>query len=181
LLKEANLEFNANRDILISYYNNGKVNSYDWLLEPLHYDIIPLFYIDDTWEKKTNNVVMNINSWIPTDLSWNVVWNKDWISGIWPNLNNWTRKTLTSGLFTYVTSSIWNFLESSSTNYLVLFNSWRSSMEYTLKATSPQEYFTKPRLDIYSTWEIWEYKQNLKTVVDNTEFLSILKYSIYSD
>jgi hypothetical protein len=29
LLKEANLEFNANRDILISYYNNGKVNSYD--------------------------------------------------------------------------------------------------------------------------------------------------------
>jgi hypothetical protein len=182
LLKKWNLDFNTNRDILISYYNNGKVNSYDWLLEPLHYDIIPLFYIDDTWEKKTNNVVMTIKSWVSTDLSWNVVWNKDWISWIWSDLNNWTKKSLTSNAsFSYNIVSIWDFLKSSSTNYLVLFNSWRSSMEYNLKATDSQEYFTKPRLDIYSTWEIWEYKQNLKTTVDNTEFLSILKYSIYSN
>jgi hypothetical protein len=173
--------FNGNKDVLISYYNNGKVNSYDWLLEPLHYDIIPLFYIDDTWEKKTSNVVMNIKSWISSDLSWNVVWSKDGISWIWANLNNWSKKTLTSGSFTYTISSIWDFLSISSTNYLVLFNSWRSSMEYNLKATNPQEFFTMPRLDIYSTWEIWEYKQNLKTMVDNTEFLSILKYSIYSN
>jgi hypothetical protein len=183
LLKENFPEFNINRDVLISYYNDGKVNSYDWVLRPLQYDIIPLFYIDDNWEKKTNNVVMDIKSWVPWDLSWNVVWDKEGISWIWENLSNWTKKSLTSnGSFGYDTISIWEFLKSSSTNYLVLFNSWESStIEYTLKSTNLEEFFTKPRLDIYSTWEIWEYKQNLKTNVDNTEFLSILKYSIYSN
>jgi hypothetical protein len=172
-------EFNANRDVLISYYNDGKVSFYSWILPPLSYDIIPLFYIDDIWEKKTNDITMNIKSWIPWDLSWNIVWNKEGISWVWWSLNNWIRKSLTSDGFSYNnTISIWNFLKNSSTNYLVLFNSWKTSIEYDLNS---EEFFTKPRLDIYSTWEVWEYKQNLKTNVDNTEFLGILKYSIYSN
>jgi hypothetical protein len=174
-------EFNANRDVLISYYNDGKVNSYSWILLPLSYDIIPLFYIDDIWEKKTNNVTMKIKSWISKDLSWNVVWDKEGISWIWENLNNGTRKSFSSSFSYNATISIWNFLGASSTNYLVLFNSWKTPIEYDLKSTSSEDFFTKPRLDIYSTWEVWEYKQNLKTNVDNTEFLSILKYSIYSN
>jgi hypothetical protein len=172
--------FNQNKDVVMSYYNNGRVNSYNGSLSSLSYDIIPLFYIDDTWEKKTNNVFLNVTAWVPSDLSWNIIWKTSWISGIGTNLNNWAKKSLTSWSFEYWTVSVQYFLEDSDTNYLVLFNSGNNNIEYTLEANT-DEYFTKPRLDVFSTWDVWEYKQNLKTSVDNTEFLSILKYSIYSN
>jgi len=173
--------YHPKNDVLISYYNDWKVNNYEWELSPLWYDIIPLFYIDDTWEKKVNDISINLVSGDSNDLSWNAIWNLSWISWTWTTLQ-WYKKIFTPSWFTYVINDIWEFLSSSSTNYLVLFNSWNSnSIKYILSTTDSLEYFTKPRLDIISTWEVWDYKQNLKTTVDNTEFLNILKYSIYSN
>jgi hypothetical protein len=174
------VSFNPNRDVLVSYYNNGKVNSYSWVLLPLSYDIIPLFYIDNEWEKKVNEISMSISKWVPSELSWNVIWRDGWVSWVGYNLV-WAEKSIGSSWFEYANVSVRDFLSRSTTNYLVLFNSWRTDIEYTLKAENLEEFFTKPRLEIFSSWEVWEYKQNLKTLVDNTELLNILKYSIYSN
>jgi len=75
--------YHPKKDVLISYSNNWKANNYDWSLEPLWYNIIPLFYIDDTWEQKVNDLTLSISTWNPNDLSWNVIWKLNWISWIW--------------------------------------------------------------------------------------------------
>ncbi len=184
ILSENNLDYskyNRVNDVLISYSNDWKVNSYEWLLSPLWYDIIPLFYIDKTGEHKVNDITLNVTAWNVSDLSWNIVWKLNWISWKWLWLT-WVKKTLTWNWFTYEEQDIWNFLTSSSTNYLVLFNSGKSNdLSYWLNSSNPLEYFTKPSLNIVSTWELSNYKQNLNTNVNNTEFLNILKYSIYSN
>ena len=184
LLSSNNLNYtlyHPKKDVLISYFNNWKVNSYSWELLPLWYDIIPLFYITDSWEQKVNDISLSITTWDSNDLSWNVVWNLSWISWVWTSLT-WSKKILTPSWFSFEEKSVWDFLSSSSTNYLVLFNSWNSNnINYTLSTNNSLEYFTRPELDIISSWEVWDYKQNLQTTVDNTEFLNILKYSIYSN
>ena len=184
MLSSNNLDYGnykKNTDVLISYSNDGKVNWYDGSLSPLWYDIIPLFYIDDDWEHKVTDVVFKIKEWDSSLLSWNIVWDISWISWYWENLT-WVEKTLGADWFSYNQKWIWNFLTSSSTNYLVLFNSWKSNnLNYTLDSVDPLEFFTKPSLDIISTWELSDYKQNIKTNINNTEFLNILKYSIYSN
>jgi len=184
ILSENNLDYskyNRVNDVLISYSNDWKVNSYEWELKPLWYDIIPLFYIDDVWEHKVNDINLNIISWNVSDLSWNIVWKLNWISWKWL-WSTWVKKTLTSNWFTYEEQQIWNFLSTSSTNYLVLFNSWKSNdLLYSLDSSNPVEFFTKPSLNIVSTGELSNYKQNLNTNINNTEFLNILKYSIYSN
>lgn len=173
--------YHPKNDVLISYDNDWKVNSYEWILYPLWYDIIPLFYIDDTGERKVNDIIFNVLTWTSEDLSWNVVWKINWISWNWTSLN-WIKKTYNPSWFLYEERTLNEFISTSDTNYLVLFNSWNSSnITYKISSSNLLEFFTKPRLDIISSWEIWEYKQNLRTRVDNTEFLNILRYSIYSN
>jgi len=48
-------------------------------------------------------------------------------------------------------------------------------------SNNADEFLTKPKTNIISSWEIGSYKQNLETKMNNTEFLNILKYSIYSN
>jgi hypothetical protein len=72
-------------------------------------------------------------------------------------------------------------LSSSNSNYLILFNGWNTNnIEYNIKSIS-WEFFSKPETKIISSGEIWEYKQNLETHLDNTKFLNRQKYSIYSN
>jgi len=173
--------FHPKKDVLVSYINDWKVNSYEWILSPLSYDIIPLFFIDSTWEKKVTDIDFVILSWDSNNLSWNIVWKNDWISWVW-DISSWFEKKYNSSWFSILNTSVSNFLNWSNTNYLILFNSWNlDNISYKISTTSSIEFFTKPRLSITSSWEIWEYKQNLSTIVDNTEFLNILKYSIYSN
>ncbi|MDR0772515.1 MAG: hypothetical protein LBF15_05955 [Candidatus Peribacteria bacterium] len=57
-----------------------------------------------------------------------------------------------NGEFVYNTSSVNDFLVSSNTNYLILFNSSSSTpIRYSLNSNITNEFFTKPRLDIFST------------------------------
>ncbi|MDD3793759.1 MAG: hypothetical protein PHI37_03020 [Candidatus Gracilibacteria bacterium] len=173
--------YNPKKDVLISYDNDGKVNSYLGDLPPLGYDIIPLFYIDDLNEHKVNNILFDVLTGNETDLSWNIIGKIDGISGNGDSLTG-IKKTYTSLGFSYEEKTLNEFINTSDTNYLVLFNSGNSSnITYKISSVDPIEFFTKPRIDIISTGEIGDYKQNLKTRLDNTEFLSILKYSIYSN
>lgn len=185
--------YNSVKDVLISYYSDWKTNNYEWSINKLWYDIIPLFYLADwtKWQKdlienKITSINLRIDEWVSDDLSWNIIWTDAWISWIWgfSESTSWSMKYLSwnnsdiNRQFIYWNKTIEEFLNSSNTNYLVLFNSWNSTIKYTMKWSN--WYFTKPRLDITSSWEVWDFKQNIKTRVDNTEFLSILKYSIYS-
>lgn len=174
--------YHPKKDVLISHSNDWKVNYYTWNILPLGYDIVPLFYIDDSWEHKVNWISFSILNWDTNSLSWNIISNNSGISWIW-EVSKWVEKKVNSDQLNIVLDVLVNdFLTINNTNYLVLFNSWNSGdINYKLETTNNTEFFTKPRLDILSIWEIWDYKQNLKTRVDNTEFLNILKYSIYSN
>lgn len=177
-------DFSSVNDVLISFTNDWKTSEYQWNIWKLQYDIIPLFHIEDyspttTRDFPVRSINLSINSWISNNLSWNIIWETSWISWIWAFSSStvWSEKKIEFGQFKYAQRTIENFLSSSQMNYLVLFNSWDSEIKYTLTWDSD---FTKPRLNITSSWEVWDFKQNLKTKVDNTEFLSILKYSIFS-
>ncbi len=174
--------YHPKKDVLISHSNDGKVNSYTWNILPLWYDIIPLFFIDDLWEHKVNWISFSILSGDIPSLSWNIVSNDSGISWVWEVWIWIEKKTNLWELGITLDVLVNDFLFSNNTSYLVLFNSWNSwDINYKLTSNNSTEFFTKPRLDILSSWETWDYKQNLKTRVDNTEFLNILKYSIYSN
>lgn len=179
--------YNPVRDVLLSYSNDWRTDVYEWNIPKLWYDIIPLFYISDSEnlediiENKINKIKLNVIEWVSSDLSWNIIGLKSWISWIWNFLENTSgaMKYTENNQFAYSNKTIEEFLQLSDTNYLVLFNSWKSSIRYNLNWE--WWYFTKPRLNITSSWEVWDFRQNINTKVDNTEFLSILKYSIFSE
>lgn len=173
------------RDVIISYDNDSKINDYTWNISSLGYDIIPLFYLDDSWEQKVSDIELNISDF-RDNLVWNILSTKSWISWIWSFdwLTDWNLKTVVSWKFSFSSKNIWDFLNDSlnNNNYLIIFNSNSSEIiNYNLKSTNPSEFFTKPRLDIISSAKIGNYKQNLWTKLDNTAYLNILKYSIYSN
>lgn len=162
--------YNWWNDVIISYDLNSKTNSYSWKLNNLEYDIIPLFYL--TWssieENKVNNIKLIISSWEQSDLVWNILSQSGWISWTWAIDSS---------------SIVDTFLLNNSNNYLIITNWWitGSDIQYTLSSQNTEEYFTKPRIEILSSAKIKDYKQNLTTKLDNTEYLWFLKYSIYSD
>jgi hypothetical protein len=167
------------KDPLIGYTFNGKVQSYTGTLEAYGTDIIPLFYIDDDIISITQ---ANLNSWVT--VSWNIVGEQGGISWIWSfdsNTPTW-QKSLEeiwwNQDFTFSSDiKIQDFLTNNTGSYLVLYNTENLPTTYTF---SSSDFFTEPRSTIRSTARVWKYTQNLETMVDNTEFLGMLKYSIYS-
>ncbi len=174
--------FHPKKDVKIFFKNDWKVDEYSWELEPLWYDIIPLFYIDDTGDHWITNYNFDITSWSESDISWNIVWDDAWLSWKWED-TLWVKKIVDSSWqFDYSQRSIQNFLWSSNVNYLLINNiNTSQNVSYKITTTNPWEYFTKPVLNIISSWELWDYRQNLNTRLDNNEFLNILRYSVYSN
>ncbi len=173
--------FNRNKDVLLSYDIWSKVWEYNWELEPLSYDIIPLFYLDDTWEHKVLDIDFSVVFWNDSDLNWNIISKNSWISGTWVT-TNWFKKTLTNNGFSYDREEIDSFLVNNESNYLVLLNTGNfQAINYNIKSVNDSEFFTSPKTTIFSSAEVWNYKQNLKIDLNNTEFLNMLKYSIYSN
>lgn len=173
-------------DMQISYDMDSKVHSYSGTLRPLWFDIIPLFYINsDLEEEKVEDVTFNILS--PTQkISWNIVSSEWGISGEW-NFDatmSVNMKWYTSAGFQVSQLQIHEFLgdESRASPYLILFNADRENEStYELYSADKTRFFTKPRAEIVSSARIWKYKQNFRTIVDNTEYLNILKYSVFSN
>lgn len=178
--------YSAVRDTLISYNLNYKTTNYTSNIEPLSYSIIPLFYIDSG--SITHWITdLKLTSDISDNIVWNIVWTWAWISWTWiitdSNSISWAKKSISEISWNIeqsfenqnISEFLWpNWWE----NYLIIFNSnENSSWSFTL--TSWKE-FTKPETEIISSAKVWYYKQNLKTKINNTEFLNILKYSIFS-
>jgi hypothetical protein len=117
-------------------------------------------------------------------MAWNIVTSKwDWLWWTWAIDNNTKWKWRNSDWsFLDYTQINWNgnFLDTHSWSYLIIVNLDESyDLEYNLSSSG--EFFTKPKSDIISSAKIMNYKQTLKTTLDNTEFLNILKYSLYSE
>ena len=173
--------FRKQKEVYISYDIWSKVNTFDGTLTSLEYDIIPLFYTNINWEQKVNSINFSIIEWASDNLSWNIIGKEYGLSWVWSS-TTWVKKTLSSSQFVYSEVNINDFLNSSDSNYLILFNSWDSwDIKYSLESNNLDEYFTMPETTIESSAEVWKYKQNLSTNLNNTDFLNILRYSIYSN
>nr|MDD3720020.1 hypothetical protein [Candidatus Gracilibacteria bacterium] len=178
--------YKGGRDVLISYDINSKVKTYEGNLGLLSYDIIPLFYTDDTGSGGLVDMSLILTSGNPGDISWNIISASGGLSGVGGFSNSTTigiLKELDESLnFSVEEKSISWFLNQNKNNfnYLVLFNSSDTTpINYVLDGKG--NFFTKPRTEISVSGKIGDYKQNLSIKYDNTEYLGILKYSIYSN
>lgn len=175
--------------IKFSYDLNSKTNSYDWNLTSFKQVVIPLFYLSWSVEEKLTNIELDItNNHIfldSTKMAWNIVSeNWDWIwwtSAIW-NSVKWNGRDKNWFFIWNVTiNGLWTnaFLNKYDKNYLIVINlDTTNNLNFNLRSS---KYFTKPVSKIISSAQIGKYKQNLITTLDNTEFLSILKYSVFSN
>jgi hypothetical protein len=175
-------KFKWNKEVYLSYDLNTKTNNYSWEINSLWYDIVPLFYLNWAIENKIKEIDFKITSWTSNDVIWNIVWQFKGISWLWDfnHSDNVDVRWYNSSL-NLTSETIKNFLTTSSTNYLILFNSWNTNIKYTLKSQDSLEYFTKPKTNIIASAQVWNYRQNLNIFLDNTKYLDILKYSIYSN
>lgn len=173
-------KFTNSKDVLISYQINAKSNDLEKDLDSWEFDIIPLFFYQDNLEKKIKNISLSSNS---QDLVWNIVWKEIWISWIWDFWNNkeWNYKTLSWDDVTFSKKSVWVFLEDSSSNYLILHNVSDKKITYNLKSLNSWEYFTNFTNKIVWSGEIRWFKQNLVVDIKSSEYLNLLKYSIFSE
>lgn len=173
--------YNFNKDVFISYdLNSTSSEIVEKTLSSWDFDIVPLFYYDKNWSyKKVKNITI---SWLNTDVVWNIVWSESWISWVWNFSSStlWNLKTISSWNVSFEKTEIWDFLNFSEKNYLIIHNVSSSEIKYTLKSLNSWEYLTKESTFIVWTWEVWWYKQNLRISIDNSKYLNLLKYSIFS-
>ncbi len=178
-ISESDILWDDKNTAKISYTNDWKVKSYSWVLKPLEYNILPLFYIkSDLTEGKIADYSLELLSWDASKFSWNILWKSAWISWNWLNTLKWAKKSLDeSNIFSYKEETISNFLSSSEQNYLILFNNSSDDIEYNIESES---YFTKPKLNIISSSWLWYFKQNIKTEINYADIVKRSKYSIFS-
>jgi len=164
------------------YEFDSAVFSFSGSLAPWESEIIPLFWIaDDELVQSISDIIFKDLSW---NLSWNLIWKTEWSSWL-SSFNSSTPKTIKtvedtvdgSKKFVLDDQNIGEFLIVNPWSYLTIFNS--SSYDSSFELSSSRR-FTKPIATISSSAKVGKYKQNLETSIDNTEFLGILKYSIYS-
>jgi hypothetical protein len=183
--------FNNNKDTFISYDLNVLAEIQGWKyiyqanLESKEYSIIPLFYEKD-WEMIINveNYELDISP-ESSDLVWNVIAWEEWIwwdGSNWFNRLNWKWKVINTShtgdkTSEFIESRVEDFLPKNNA-YLILFNSWNSNINFTLKSLQK---FSKPKIKILSSAQVWNYRHNLETEFDNTKFLNMLKYAVFSN
>lgn len=178
VLSEKNRDnFALNKDVFISYDLWYRVDSYKWSVSSFWYDIIPLFSDDIS----VSDIDLDITSWDGDTLVWNILWDNSGLAGLWSFDGNTKAKSRTlDGInIDFWKPTIKEFLSREDNYYLIIFNSGNDIIDYTLES-APWEYFTLPRTQIISSAQVGEYRQNLQTNFDNTEFLGILRYSIFS-
>ena len=172
-------------NVLISYNIGTKVNTYNWNILSWDYDIIPLFYINENGEeKKVWDIVFKILwSSNPDDLVWSLISSTYGISWKWESPNGIKKIFWSLDTFSYNSENISSFLSShkgiwDDPVYFILFNSWDQDIQYKI---SSNEFFSKPKTEIISSATAGKVKQNLWTTLNNTEYLNLLKYAIYSN
>ena len=169
----------ARKSGVMSYDIESEASSYLWTLDPYATDIIPLFTLIDDSGDKISIQTIDFDDTNSLGLIWNVIGDSGGLSGV-GDFNESTSlglRTLSAGNSFLFQNTPVSGLFSNQGAYLTVFNPTDTTGEYTV---SSQELFTRPKAIIKSTAQVWKYSQNIDTTVDNSEFLWILKYSIYS-
>lgn len=174
--------FDKTKDVLLTYDISSIAREIiDKKVDVWNFEIIPLFSYNNNWVySKVRNISI---SWLNSDVVWNIVWNNSWISWGW-NFTNVTQgnyRTLSWNDVLFEKKSISDFLNLSDNNYLIIHNLSSSEINYTLKSLNSSEYLTKDKSLIVSSGEIWWFKQNLRISINSSEYLNLLKYSIFSN
>lgn len=176
-------DFKKNRDVEVSYNINllpqrddsGKY-IYTQTLWAGEYSIIPLFYQYD-WETIQNADSMNLEN-INDNIVWNLLSGNNGIAWLWTN-TDWKWKQIeNSWNSSIITQTQMEFLNNHEDVYLILHNTSTTPQEFIL---SSSDEFSKPITHIISSGQVGEYRHNIKTKFDNTKFLNMLKYAIFSD
>lgn len=177
--------FNPKKDVLTSYSIDTKVNTYTQTLASWEHTLFPLYVIyENGVTKKALNIELTIPSGSKPSLVWNIIGGEYGLA--WNNEFEITTlgayKTIdSSGNLKFERKQIWEFLTTSDNNYLLLFNSDpTNSLTYKVSSTG-NNFFTKPIWEIEASWKIGSYKQNIRLSLNNSEYLNILKYSIFSN
>ena len=166
------LSFNAwkNNEPKISYKMDIWTKYFTGSLESWETVIIPLF-TNSGWLISIKEPDYTWNS----DIIWNIIWKWEWMSGSW-SFNYSDNIYYKKKNWWYDTKTIENFLTANTWSYLMLFSK-NDNSDYELKAESN---FSKPVWTIISSVQVGKFRQNITTDIDNTEFLKMLKYSLYS-
>lgn len=176
-------EFQKRRDTLLSYTIDTKVQSFESTLTPGAHEIIPLFYLDIAGNQyDTKSLNLDVTGF-PDAISWNIVgeqYGLAWV-GEFEDTTDGDYKYIHNDSFRFEKKKVGSFLDVSSNNYLILFNTHPTeSISYKVE-TNGSNFITKPVWTIFASGFIGAYKQNIKVSLDNTAYLSILKYSIFSN
>lgn len=179
------VSFNPKKDVLTSYSIDTKVNTFSQTLASWEHTLFPLYTIDGGGvTKKTLNIRLTVSDGSTPSLVWNIIggeyglaWNSEF-----QNTTLWAYKSVdTDWNLIFERKQIGEFLSTSNDNYLLLFNSDPTNA-LTYEVTSTWDnYFTKPIWEIEASWKIGSYKQNIRLSLNNSEYLNILKYSIFSN
>ncbi|MCP4523381.1 MAG: hypothetical protein GY828_04115 [Candidatus Gracilibacteria bacterium] len=175
--------FSRNKDVALSYALNilaEKIEEkyiYTEVLGSDSYSIIPLFYeTSEEGETYLKSYQLLIEQGAVDDLVWNLVSANDGIGGTGRDTQKGKGKRYEEKKATYFTSTVSAFLKDSE-SYLILYNSGNNEIEFKLQSGDK---FSKPKTTILSSAEIKNAKYNISTEYDNTEFLNILKYAVFS-
>lgn len=175
--------FKKNKDVLISYDLSVSTDNYSEELIPQSYSIIPLF-TQSEWDINSISILnytLSVNSWNWSNLVWNLIaWEKG-MSWTGDDTTRWTGKEFNWGVSTFNTQWVSDFLRVNNDAYLILFhswNSWNGNITFTINSSAK---FSKPKTQIISSAQVGDYRHNLQTDYDNTQFLNMLKYSVFSN
>lgn len=159
----------------------GKTQEHTDTLKPYTLDVIPLFWIDTqgTLYHISQGLTLQANN----DVAWNIVASEVGVGGVWRFSSaekEVDKKTLEeTWRFSLQSSTLDAFLGTPDEKYMFIINNSDVEQTYTLKHVWWNEYFTRPRHRILSTGKVGNYRQNIETQIDNTEFLWKLQYSIF--
>lgn len=168
-----------------SYSILSKTSLYEASIDPYSSKVLPLFWRDEDGNMQN---ISELTLSGPDMIKWNIIGKQSGTSGKWafgPSSRIKVKEIDRSGStlgFVLKDFSIRDFFsaESGNESYLILYNASSSSSEVELRAKN-SEHFSLPEGVIISSSKVWNYKQNIKTDIDNTTFLGTLKYAVISD
>ena len=165
----------------VSYGLLWKTQRYEGSLESFWVDIIPLFWIENTWVVR--NLLATLKLEANNNIAWNIMWRDIgvwWNGGFESSSKQIDKKSLEdSGHFSLENDSLDAFLWLNEEKYILILNTAEWPLDYSI-SSQWDNFFTLPRHYIISSGRVGGYVQNIRTELDNTEFLWLLRYSIYA-
>lgn len=181
-LQRNGVSWNHNKDVVITYDIDATAQSIENVTLPGgEFAIIPLFSYGSDWlQIQVKNISL---IWVNSQVVWNLIGESSGMAWVWDfqNYSTGSMKTIaTDNEIAYSDATVESFLETSDNNYLILHNTWFSDVFYNVNSLNTGEKITKDITTILGSGEVAWYKQNLQVKLDNSQYLNLLKYSIFS-